>query len=66
MMTLLRALLVGSAVALATGLVMHFMGSAQGDRVITAGLLALAAIPVVNTIVAIVEEIQQLRGRNNQ
>ena len=66
MTTLLRALLVGSAVALAAGLVMHFAGWANGDRVITAGLLVLAAIPVVNTLVAVADEFQRFRRGNNQ
>ena len=66
MTTLLRGLLVGSAVALAAGLVMHFAGSGYGDRVITAGLLVLAAIPVVNTLVAVADELQRLRDSNNQ
>ena len=62
MTTLLRGLLVGSAVTLAAGLVMHFMGWGNGDQVITAGLLVLVAIPVVNTLVSIVEEVQRLKS----
>ena len=58
MTTLLRGLLVVSAATLAAGLVLHLAGWPSGDRVITGGLVALVAIPVVNTIGAIVEELR--------
>jgi hypothetical protein len=62
MTTLLRGVLIASAAALAAGLVLHLAGVALGDRVITGGLVALVAIPVANTIAAVVNEVR----RNDQ
>jgi hypothetical protein len=59
MTTLLRAVLIVSAATLAAGLVLHLAGWASGDRVITAGLIALVSIPVANTIWAVVEEVRR-------
>ena len=56
MTKVLRGVLIASAAALAVGLVLHLAGVPIGDRVITGGLVALVAIPVVNTIAAVVEE----------
>ena len=59
MTTLLRGVLIASAAALAVGLVLHVAGWPVGDRVIAFGLIALVAIPVANTIAAVVEEVQR-------
>ena len=59
MTTLLRGVLAVSAAALAAGLVLHLAGWPSGDRVITGGLVALVAIPVVNAAVAVVEALRR-------
>ncbi len=56
MTKVLRFVLMASAAALAVGLVLHIAGVAAGDRVITAALVVMVLIPVVNTIAAVVDE----------
>lgn len=59
MTKVLRGVLIASAAALAVGLVLHLAGVAAGDRVIAFGLVALVTIPVLNTALAVVEELRR-------
>jgi hypothetical protein len=57
----LRTLLAAVGVALAAGLALHVVQFQPplGDRIIAAGLVALVAIPVINLLVVLAEELKR-------
>lgn len=55
----LRRLLAATGLALVSGLVLHFAGQAAGDRIIVGGLIALVAIPVLNVLIVLAQEIER-------
>jgi len=56
-MTALRSIVALSVAALAVGLGLHLASVAVGDHLITAGLVALVAMPVVNVAIVLGQEI---------
>ena len=56
-MTALRSIVALSVTALGVGLGLHLAGVAMGDRLITWGLIALVAMPVVNVAIVLGQEI---------
>jgi len=56
---LLRLGVVLSAAALAVGLVMHFLGFAEGEIVMRAGLILLMAIPVTRIAASFIDAVRR-------
>jgi hypothetical protein len=57
MTTALQRLLAAIGLALVSGLLLHMIGSPQGDRITAIALAALVAIPVVNVLIVLGQEI---------
>ena len=58
-MMAMRSAIVLSVATLAVGLVLHLAGVAAGDSIITAGLVVLVAMPVVNVAIVLGREVRR-------